>query len=349
LLLLLVLSLFRDFGSGPSEAYQLDEEGTMEAGGGALNFSVLPAGFFAGTGDSHFSAADIEVFALSAEQVMAISMARAGGLEAGPDKPNYRAPPLNNLVNLLSSKILTDNTYAAPLGRFFAGNTKCPSRLLYRATRDGFKPNDWQEKCVNQGPTLTIVKAKSGNIFGQFSMIKSDSLRCSVCCVLFAHHVVFLVVFSWFVCVRVRQVVTPLRTGPPPCPRSMVVVVEANGPRSAIPRASRSSFPWSTSTSTPTPRPPARADPCASASSTPTKRRAFARIGDRCSDLETRETFSSECRRTRSTTMKDVGQFSSFFFSGNTRIQCLSLSLRWRLLPFLAWLLCFSFQGLRCQ
>jgi hypothetical protein len=190
-----LFSLCRDFGSGPSEAYQLDEEGSMEAGGGALNFSVLPAGFFAGTGDSHFSAADVEVFALSAEQVMAISMARAGGLEAGPDKPNYRAPPLNNLVNLLSSKILTDNTYAAPLGRFFAGNTKCPSRLLYRATRDGFKPNDWQEKCVNQGPTLTIVKSQSGNIFGQFPMIKCDSLRCSVCRGLFcAHRVVFLVV-----------------------------------------------------------------------------------------------------------------------------------------------------------
>jgi hypothetical protein len=35
--------------------------------------------------------------------------------------------------------------------------------LIYRASRDGFEAKDFHGKCDNQGATLIIVKAKSGN------------------------------------------------------------------------------------------------------------------------------------------------------------------------------------------
>ena len=33
-----------------------------------------------------------------------------------------------------------------------------PSRLLYRASRDGFEFDDWKARCAGKGPTMTLVK-----------------------------------------------------------------------------------------------------------------------------------------------------------------------------------------------
>jgi hypothetical protein len=41
--------------------------------------------------------------------------------------------------------------------------------LKYRASRDGFKESDFHTKCDGIGNTLTVIKAKSGNIFGVFT------------------------------------------------------------------------------------------------------------------------------------------------------------------------------------
>ena len=41
--------------------------------------------------------------------------------------------------------------------------------LKYRASKDGFKSTDFHTKCDGIGNTLTVIKAKSGNIFGGFT------------------------------------------------------------------------------------------------------------------------------------------------------------------------------------
>ena len=41
--------------------------------------------------------------------------------------------------------------------------------LKYRATKNGFKSADFHSKCDGVANTLTLIKAKSGNIFGGFT------------------------------------------------------------------------------------------------------------------------------------------------------------------------------------
>ena len=41
--------------------------------------------------------------------------------------------------------------------------------LKYRASRDGFKSTDFHSHCDGIANTLTVIKAKSGNIFGGFT------------------------------------------------------------------------------------------------------------------------------------------------------------------------------------
>jgi hypothetical protein len=41
--------------------------------------------------------------------------------------------------------------------------------LKYRASRDGFKASDFHSHCDGIAKSLTIIKAKSGNIFGGFT------------------------------------------------------------------------------------------------------------------------------------------------------------------------------------
>lgn len=49
---------------------------------------------------------------------------------------------------------------------------RCDSEwnLLYRGSRDGFKAVDFHLKCDNRPRTLTLIKAKSGNIFGGYTV-----------------------------------------------------------------------------------------------------------------------------------------------------------------------------------
>jgi hypothetical protein len=41
--------------------------------------------------------------------------------------------------------------------------------LKYRASRDGFKSTDFHSHCDGISNTLTVIKAKSGNLFGGFT------------------------------------------------------------------------------------------------------------------------------------------------------------------------------------
>jgi len=49
--------------------------------------------------------------------------------------------------------------------------------LKYRASRDGFKASDFHSHCDGIAKTLTIIKAKSGNIFGGFTEQEWHSSR----------------------------------------------------------------------------------------------------------------------------------------------------------------------------
>ena len=37
-------------------------------------------------------------------------------------------------------------------------SVQVPSGLIYRASRDGFKFDDWLTRCAGKGPTMTLVK-----------------------------------------------------------------------------------------------------------------------------------------------------------------------------------------------
>ncbi len=41
--------------------------------------------------------------------------------------------------------------------------------LIYKATQDGFKVNDFHSRCDNKGPTISIIKSEFGKTFGGFT------------------------------------------------------------------------------------------------------------------------------------------------------------------------------------
>ncbi|CDW86746.1 tldc domain-containing protein [Stylonychia lemnae] len=48
---------------------------------------------------------------------------------------------------------------------------KGSTKLLYKATRDGFKAANFHSLCDNQGPTITFILSKSGNVFGGYTSV----------------------------------------------------------------------------------------------------------------------------------------------------------------------------------
>ena len=51
----------------------------------------------------------------------------------------------------------------------FEGQTLDQTKLLFRATMDGWKSNDFHKLCDNKGPTLVLVKDTNGYYFGGFN------------------------------------------------------------------------------------------------------------------------------------------------------------------------------------
>jgi len=47
--------------------------------------------------------------------------------------------------------------------------------LLYKATRDGFKAQDFHSKCDNKGETITVIKSTKGFTFGGYTPISWSS------------------------------------------------------------------------------------------------------------------------------------------------------------------------------
>lgn len=44
-------------------------------------------------------------------------------------------------------------------------------KLIYRATKDGFRAKDFHDKCDNIPNTLTVIKAMNSNIFGGYACV----------------------------------------------------------------------------------------------------------------------------------------------------------------------------------
>jgi hypothetical protein len=162
----------------------LDEEiERREWGGSGLplprGLDTSSAGWFGGSGDTKLALDEIEVYALQdgqpaiivpgAAAVAAVAGGAGGG--GGIFRFGARAVPAAAAGVVpagngpMGSAILTQE-HKNHLLRFFS-NAALPHILLYRASHDGFAASDWQRKCLNKGPTLTVVKSECGNIFGQ--------------------------------------------------------------------------------------------------------------------------------------------------------------------------------------
>ena len=47
--------------------------------------------------------------------------------------------------------------------------------LLYKATRDGFKAQDFHRICDERGPTISLIQSDQGNVFGAFTKVSFRS------------------------------------------------------------------------------------------------------------------------------------------------------------------------------
>ena len=48
-------------------------------------------------------------------------------------------------------------------------------KLIYRGSRDGMSSNNFRNKCINQGATITLIKNEKDNIFGGYSSISWEN------------------------------------------------------------------------------------------------------------------------------------------------------------------------------
>ena len=40
---------------------------------------------------------------------------------------------------------------------------------IYKGSDDEFTKKSWEDNCVNKGPTLTVIQAENGRIFGGYT------------------------------------------------------------------------------------------------------------------------------------------------------------------------------------
>jgi len=74
---------------------------------------------------------------------------------------------MGNVV-LIDSKILKSADQALLMKKWVSDGS-VRFKLLWRGTRDGFTSKAFQDKCNKFKPTITLVQATTGNIFGGFS------------------------------------------------------------------------------------------------------------------------------------------------------------------------------------
>jgi hypothetical protein len=42
-------------------------------------------------------------------------------------------------------------------------------KMIYRGSEHEFTRKSWDDLCLNKGPTLTVIQAESGRIFGGYT------------------------------------------------------------------------------------------------------------------------------------------------------------------------------------
>ena len=76
--------------------------------------------------------------------------------------------------NYMSGSTLLCADYQMKLNDFY-GNAKQKWELIYKATRDGFRAEDFHRCCDSKGPTMTIIQSKNDNyLFGGYAQTSWD-------------------------------------------------------------------------------------------------------------------------------------------------------------------------------
>ena len=78
---------------------------------------------------------------------------------------------INETSLLIDSLIITKEEEVKLINSWISSNKKIEYQLLYRATRDGDKVQDFHSKCDNKSPILVIGKTPKGYIFGGYTTI----------------------------------------------------------------------------------------------------------------------------------------------------------------------------------
>ena len=74
-----------------------------------------------------------------------------------------------------NSSILTNGPMANQLETFLSSENITYSKLLLRASRDGWDIADFHRQCDNKGSTLIIGRSTTGHVLGGYTNIKWDS------------------------------------------------------------------------------------------------------------------------------------------------------------------------------
>ena len=83
------------------------------------------------------------------------------------DKSILGVTSLNNKI--LDSLIITDQIKLNQFSNICEFSLKQKWTLIYRASRDGFKADNFHSKCDDKPKTLVIIKSTNGNVFGGYT------------------------------------------------------------------------------------------------------------------------------------------------------------------------------------
>ena len=77
--------------------------------------------------------------------------------------------------SFLTQSTLVKSGEELDLLKEWIGKAFLVTELIFRATKDGFTASAFHGKCNDKGATITIVKAKTGQIFGGYNTVNWSS------------------------------------------------------------------------------------------------------------------------------------------------------------------------------
>jgi hypothetical protein len=90
--------------------------------------------------------------------------------EAFVTRDSVKEFPLVATTGILDSTLVSQSSDITMIKNWIIaeGSGSVRFKLLYRGTRDGFKPDDFQKRCAHIKPTLTLMKSEYGKVFGGY-------------------------------------------------------------------------------------------------------------------------------------------------------------------------------------